>query len=318
MSADARRPFDVVVLGEVLLEVSTDAPLGDGVPARLGISGDALNAAAAAAAAGARTGLVSVVADDEAGRAVRARVAELGVSTDLLVTGEGQQGLYLTHADPDGEREFTYVRRGSVGSTLGPEHLDAGVLAAAGAVLAGGITCAISASARAAVMAAAEAASRFVYDPNHRPRLRSSEEALADLLALAPRCALVTPSYPAETRLLGASTPQEAARDLRGRGARGVAVTCGARGVHVEADGLPDGGTWVDAVPAPHVVDQTGAGDSFVGTTAAHLALGADLPDAVLQGVAAASLVVGGRGGTGLVPSAEQVRAHLAARRAGR
>ena len=41
--------FDVVVLGEVLLEVGTEQPFGHGVPARLQVSGDALNVAACAA-----------------------------------------------------------------------------------------------------------------------------------------------------------------------------------------------------------------------------------------------------------------------------
>ena len=55
-STQENRPFDVVVMGEILVEVATDVAFGHGVPAQLGISGDALNVAAAAAAAGARTG----------------------------------------------------------------------------------------------------------------------------------------------------------------------------------------------------------------------------------------------------------------------
>jgi len=132
------QPFDVVVLGEVLVEVATDRPFGHGVPARLGVSGDALNVAAGAAAAGARVGLVSVLTDDELGRAVAQRVAELGVSTELLRFRRGQQGVYLVHSDPSGEREFSYARQGSVGSTLSPDDLDLGVLVAAGASASGG------------------------------------------------------------------------------------------------------------------------------------------------------------------------------------
>jgi sugar/nucleoside kinase (ribokinase family) len=83
--------FDVVCLGEVLLEVATQAPFGHDVPAVLGISGDALNVAAAAAAAGARVGLIAVLTDDELGRAITARVAQLGISTELLQYAPGQQ-----------------------------------------------------------------------------------------------------------------------------------------------------------------------------------------------------------------------------------
>ena len=302
--------FDVVVLGEVLLEVTTDAPLGHGVPATLGISGDALNVAAAAAAVGARVGLVSVLPEDDTGRAVTERIESLGIVPDLLRRSPGQQGVYFSHVDPTGQREFSYVRAGSAGSTLAPDHLDAEVLAAAGAVVASGITCAISASARAAVHAAAGAAGRFVYDPNFRPRLTSPDRALADLRALASRCTLITPSHPTETTMLGRPSPAGTADELLALGAGAVAVTCGSEGVHVQ-DAAGVG--WVDAVPAPTVVDQTGAGDSFVGSVAARLVAGDDLRTAVRYGVGAASLAVGGRGGTGLVPTRDQVLAHLAA-----
>ncbi|SDT42086.1 2-dehydro-3-deoxygluconokinase [Friedmanniella luteola] len=301
-------PYDVVVLGEVLLEVGTEQPFGHGVPAQLQVSGDALNVAASAAAAGARVGLVSVLTDDELGDAILARVAALGVGTALLRRRRGQQGMYLVHGDPEGEREFAYARSGSVGSSLAVDDLDAAVLAAAGAVVTSGITCAISASAARAVRTAAQQASRFVYDPNFRPRLATAPEAAAVLAELAPSAALVTPSHPAETSaLLGVGTALEAGRRLRALGAGAVAVTCGARGVQLVAEA---GEVWVDAVPAPAVVDQTGAGDAFVGTLTARLVLGDDLATATRLAVAASSLVVGGRGGTGLVPTLAQTREH--------
>ncbi|MCU1519174.1 MAG: 2-keto-3-deoxygluconate kinase, partial [Pseudarthrobacter sp.] len=174
-------PFDVVVMGEILVEVATDVAFAHGVPAQLGISGDALNVAAAAAAAGARVGLLSVLTDDDLGKAIAARIVELGVSPDLLTFRTGQQGVYLVHCDPDGQREFSYARSGSVGSSLGPDDVDPAVFSAAGAVVAGGIACAISASSRAAVLKAAAVAKRFVFDPNFRPRLTSVEDATAAL-----------------------------------------------------------------------------------------------------------------------------------------
>jgi hypothetical protein len=47
-SAAIKAGYDVVVLGEVLIELSSTDPLGDGISMRLGCSGDALNSAAAA------------------------------------------------------------------------------------------------------------------------------------------------------------------------------------------------------------------------------------------------------------------------------
>jgi 2-dehydro-3-deoxygluconokinase len=304
------RGLDVVCLGEVLIEVATAQPFGHGVPATMGVSGDPLNVAAAAAAAGAQVGLVAVLPDDELGEAIAAQVAALGIATDLLRFRAGQQGVYLTHSDPRGERQFSYARSRSVGSTLGPEDLPSEVLPEAGAVVASGISCAISTTATDAVLAAARSARRFVYDPNFRPRLTSSAQAGRTLRELAPHCWLATPSHPAETlALIHVDSPLGAAHRLRELGVENVAVTCGDAGVHLSGPGVE---TWVEAVPAPSVVDQTGAGDAYVGTLAARLVLGDDLLWAARQAAAAAALVVGGHGGTGRVPTLEQTRALLA------
>ena len=306
MSAVTADSYDVVCLGEVLVEVATTAPFGHDVPAVLGISGDTLNVAAAAAAAGARVGLAAVLTDDDLGRAIAARVEALGIDTGLLHFSAGQQGVYLVHSDPAGEREFSYARSGSVGSTLSPDHLPAAVLRAAGAVVASGIAGAISPSAREAV----RVADRFVYDPNYRPRLTGAADARELLAELAPDAWLITPSHPGETSaLLGVDSAAAAAERLRALGTEIVAVTCGASGVQVVAAGVS---AWVPSVPAPAVVDQTGAGDAYVGTLTARLVLGDDLVTAARLAPAASSLVVGGRGGTGLVPTLAQTRAHLA------
>ena len=304
---------DVVVLGEVLVELSSLEPLAEGATLRLAFSGDALNAAAAAAAAGARTVLVARVPDDELGDALIERVAALGIATDGIVRASGQHGIYLTHADPDGAREFVYARRGSAGSGLDVADLDDELLSSAGVVLASGVACAISRTAAQAVRHAAGVARRFVYDPNLRPRLTSPEQAASVLRELAPLSDVITPSWPGETQALlglGPDTPPvEVARRTAELGAAAVVLTCGPQGAIVAADGQIHE---VPGVPAPAVVDQTGAGDCLAGTLSARLALGDPLVEAVRLGVAAAALSVQGRGGTGHVPTLAETRNALA------
>jgi 2-dehydro-3-deoxygluconokinase len=300
---------DVAVIGEILIEISADQPFRGGQLVRFGISGDALNAAAAAAASGAHAALVTRVGDDDLGKAIVARAAELGVDTTWVRPVSGQQGVYFSVADPSGARQFSYARRGSAACTMTPADL--ADVPAPRVVLASGITGAISASAADTVRSAASLSSTFIYDPNFRPRLTSAEAAAALLAELAPRAAVVTPSAPGETlALLGEKESAKAAAALRGLGASAVAVTCGADGVLLDTDG---GQRLVPAVPAPLVVDQTGAGDVFAGTLAGRIALGDMLDDAVQLAVAAASLSIGGQGGTGLIPDIARTRAHLAA-----
>ena len=135
----------------------------------------------------------------------------------------------------------------------------------------------------------------MVYDPNFRARLTTEAAAREAFARIAPWVSVALPSHPVETRaLLGVDTPAAAVAACRRLGVGAVAVTCGAEGVLV-------GDHFVPAAPVPAIVDATGAGDAFAGTLAARLALGAELLDAVGDGVAAAARSLGGRGGTGWI-----------------
>ncbi|UQX04314.1 PfkB family carbohydrate kinase [Streptomyces sp. RerS4] len=302
--------YDVVVLGEVLVEIHADTRLHEavhGTAARISYSGDALNAAAAAAAAGARTALLAVVADDESSVPLLRRAAELGVDVSHVRRAPRPNGAYLLAADTEGDRAFVYWRSQSAGSTLSPAHIDSWsqLLTGAGALITSGITGALSPDAREAVVAAArtvhEAGGHVTYDPNHRPRLTGRAQARALLARIAPLAGLLKTSCPADAlALVDTVDPPTAAARYRALGARAVAVTAGAERLLLD-DGTGAAYHPVPANPAP--VDATGAGDCFTGTATARLALGDTLRDAVAYGAAAASLSVSGRGGTGRVPS---------------
>jgi 2-dehydro-3-deoxygluconokinase len=283
--------FDVLVIGEVLVEVSSPVPFAAGAPATLSFSGDALNAAAAAADTGAAVALVTKVGDDELGAALLRHAERLGVDTSLVARVDAPNGVYFTVCDADGAREFVYVRRGSAASTLAPS--DVATLPPHRVLLASGIAQAISDSAAAAVQRAAEQAPLLVYDPNFRPRLTSAERAHERLAAIARYARVVAPSWPGDA--LG-DTPEAAADAALALGARAVAVTCGADGVLVR-DGAHS--LQIPAWDAESIVDATGAGDVFAGTLAARLADGATVVEAAHDGVIAAARSLAGQGGTG-------------------
>jgi 2-dehydro-3-deoxygluconokinase len=178
-------------------------------------------------------------------------------------------------------------------------------------VVTSGITAAISTSAREAVLRAATVARRFVFDPNFRPRLTTAGAAGALLRQVAPLAEVITPSWPGETAALLGLSPELAPRDAAAAalqlGSRAVVLTCGPTGA-VVASG--DDVVEVPSPAAPVVVDQTGAGDCLTGTLAARLAAGDPLETAVRLGAAAASLSVGGQGGTGGLATLDQIRHH--------
>lgn len=301
---------DVVIIGEPLVEFSAATPLTSADTFRLSFSGDALNAAVAAAAAGAHVALVTRTGEDEFGERLIAFAEAHGVDTRWMWRGPGHSGAYAVGADPAGERAFAYMRSGSAASRLSPADVAAAPVATAGAVLLTGITAALSESCAATVVAAAEEArGAVVYDPNFRGRLTTPEAARETLAKVAPHAALITPSCPADSvALLGTADPDEAAEACLALGAAAAAVTRGPDGVHVASAA---GRTTVPVVPAEVVVDATGAGDAFAGVVTARLATGASLVDAVRAGTAAASVSLAGQGGTGRVATAAEIDALL-------
>jgi ribokinase len=84
-----------------------------------------------------------------------------------------------------------------------------------------------------------------------------------------------------------------AAMELLRLGPTSAVVTLGAAGAAV-ADG--SGARLLPAVPVEKIVDTTGAGDAFAGALAAALAHGADLDQAVGEGLRAGAKAVGRRG----------------------
>ncbi|RSS71760.1 PfkB family carbohydrate kinase [Streptomyces sp. WAC06614] len=315
--------YDVLVLGEVLVEIHADAALRGAAPgtaARIGYSGDALNAAAAAAAAGARTALLAVVGDDDLTVPLLRRATDLGIDVTPVRRAPRPNGAYLLAADTEGDRAFVYWRAHSAGSTLGPQHVASwhDLLTGTKTLVVSGITGALSRSSRAALLAAATtvhgAGGHVTYDANFRSRLTGPRAARALLARIAPLTGLLKTSCPADARaLLGTDDPGIAAERCRALGAAAVAVTAGADRL------LLHDGTTARRLPVPvnpEPVDATGAGDCFAGTTTARLALGDALPEAVGHGMAAASLSVSGRGGTGYVPPFTATAALAAAHRA--
>ena len=259
--------FDLVGLGECMVEFNATEALSQAVRFSKAYGGDVLNALVAAARQGARTAFVSRVGDDPFGPGLRAAWQEEGIDTSHAPLVPGENGVYFISLDERGERSFTYRRAGSAASRLGPGDIDPAFIASARCILLSGITQAISPGARAATLAAARIARAHgvlvAYDPNYRPRLWSGEdEARAACAELLPFVDILLPSLPADAAILPGAPQSLAAHAVVKHGEAGCEVWL--RGER----------TAVPAVAAT-VVDTTGAGDAWNG---AYLA-------AVLRGV---------------------------------
>ncbi len=297
---DLTRPrhFDLIGLGECMVEFHAEQPLTTAATLRRGFGGDVLNSLVAMQRLGGQCGFLTRVGDDPFGQGLLDGWRAEGIDTSHALMQPGDNGIYFISVAENGEREFTYRRQGTPASRMSPADLDPAYLASSHWLLLSGITQALSDSARRTTLEAARIAAahgvRIAYDPNYRPRLWAAQGGLAAARAafdeIAPLAEWLLPSHPADAVLLGGEEEVDVNDDsldagfaLAGRFAersRNVALKCGADGCILTAAGPA---RHVPGVKAEKVLDTTGAGDLWNGSFLFHLQRGATSAEAAAQ-----------------------------------
>ncbi len=301
-------------MGEPMLEFS-QIPVGaDGAQHYLeGFGGDTSNAAVAAARQGASVGYVTALGTDMPGDRFMALWAREGVDTSCVVrTDRYQTGVYFVTHDAAGHH-FLHYRTGSAAAMYSVADVPKAAIAAARMIYVSGISQGISVSACDAVFAAIDLAVRHdvpvAYDTNYRPRLWPPARAAAVMHAAMRAVTYALPGFD-DVQVLTGLTDPDAMLDFYLRlGPKVVMLRMGTAGAYLAtADRRV-------RIPAHSVVavDATGAGDAFCGSFLARILAG-DEPEAAARyaGVAAA-LACTGYGAVAPIPSADAVRAAMAA-----
>ncbi|MDB6454569.1 sugar kinase [Falsirhodobacter sp. 20TX0035] len=294
-------------IGECMIEMSGTGEAG---VFRTGFAGDTLNTAWYLRALLPRdwtVGYLTAVGTDPLSDRMLAFMEEGGLDISHIQRHPSRvPGLYMIDLK-DGERSFTYWRDTAAARTLADDadRLAAG-MADADVIYFSGITIGILTDAARATLFEALAArraegARIVFDPNLRPRLWSSPEAMCAATTEAARLAdIALPSHDDEATWFGDADPDATARRYRDLGASEVLVKNGgaemALAVGHDLRPLP-------AMDRVTPVDTTGAGDSFNGGYLAARLTGAPAEDAARRGHAVAMKVVGHRGA--LIPPGE-------------
>lgn len=237
------------------------------------------NVACHLAAAGRTAAWFSALGEDPLGRRVREHVAAAGVDVSRVqLDPAAPTGLYLK--DPG--HGVSYYRRGSAASRLGLADLERIDFSRVRIVHLSGITLALSASCRALVHAAIDAAHEHgalvSIDVNHRPALWASREEAARTIFAAIEQADVVLTGRDEAEALWGTATADQVRALLPRVPHLVVKDAEVEAVEFTADGgvadgspaggSPVGGLPADrrtAVPTPRVevVEAVGAGDAF-------------------------------------------------------
>lgn len=305
--------FDLVCVGEPMMEFNLQHP--DGTGRRLYLEahgGDASNVAVAAARQGARTAFLSALGDDLAGASLRALWQSEGVAAEAVATDpDHPTGIYFVSHDAAGHH-FSYLRRGSAASRYRLDAAARAVIEQAAVLFASGISLGISERAADTVFEAmdhARAAGRKVaFDSNYRPRLWPKARAAAVILQAMRLADVVFPGLEDAEQLLGLADPDAVADLCLSLGAGVVVLKMGAAGALLAT---PEGRRRV--APFPCVpVDATGAGDTFCGSFLARLGAGDSLDECARYAACAAALATTGFGAVPPIPRREAVLAALA------
>lgn len=265
--------------------------------------GKGLNSAVAAARAGARTGLVAAVGNDEAADLLIEAMAADGVDCRLLRRVDGVSGTAVVTVAADGENAIV-VAAGANGTLERLTAVERQAVAAA-TVLVAQLEVPVAAVADACAVARTAGTTVVLNAAPVRPLGR-------DLLGLVDVLVVNEGEAHALAEVLD---PGSAGDDLDRVGARlaehaaAVIVTRGASG----ADWFREGRRGTVAAPVASVVDTTGAGDAFTAALAVALARGWPLPDAVERAVVAGTVSVESAGAVPSMPTAAAVDSRQAA-----
>jgi 2-dehydro-3-deoxygluconokinase len=288
-SLGGAKDVKILSLGEVMVELSAQQPN----LWRSAFAGDTFNTAwyLAALRPGWQVSYGTRLGSDAMSDAAIAAIAAAGLGTQWI-TRDPQRtiGLYAISLK-DGERSFTYWRGQSAARAFADDAVWLKVaIAAADVIYLSGITIAILAPEKRALLNELLVGKRVVFDPNIRPRLWESPQAMRDAITdTARRASILLPSFDDEAAAFGDASPEATAQRYAALGVAEVVVKNGEKNPAVLFDGE------AVQVPAPVPVkptDTTGAGDSFnAGYLAARLD-GCDIVQSVEAGQALSALVV--------------------------
>ena len=311
--------FDVVALGELLIDFATVGTDTDGYPTMAAHPGGApANFLAALTKFGAKTALIGKVGSDTFGRLLLGTLNKTGIDTQgMVVTDDVFTTLAFVTFDEHGDRDFAFSRKPGADTCLDFEEIDLSLIDEAKVFHFGTLSLTHEPSRTATQKCVAYAKSKgrlITYDPNLRkPLWNNLEEARKQLLWGLAQADIVKISDEEVEFLFGLSPEDGAKHILDNFDVKLVFVTCGADGCffkNANAEGH------VPSLSGISVIDTTGAGDIFGGSAVWKLLRSgktpeelteAELRDIVTFACAAAGLSTTKSGGISSVPSLASV-----------
>jgi len=237
------KDFDLLVIGETLVEFSCDGDVVGDEAFKKDVGGADIVVAASAARLGSRVQLISAVAQDPFHYFVRQRLAAQNIDISFLNTCEGYNGLYFTSSNRQESREYLIHHPGTASRHISPAFVKDDLVGNAKIVYASSELQSVSRQTRYAISKAFNFAQQnntmVAYDPNLRLMRWSLDEARECLWSVLPLLDVIFLSAPEESKaLFGYEHAFEVIGFLRDRNVNmAVVVKMGTGGCMVGYDG---------------------------------------------------------------------------------
>lgn len=173
--------FDIITVGESLIEFSTNQKLADAECLHKYYGGDSLVVAIAAKRLGSNVGFVTCLGNDTFKDYMLTSWQNEGLDTRHVKIVDDKNGIYMVSRPNLEEKEFIYYRNKIAPAKLSIEDIDEDYIKNSKIIYASGITQSLSIASREAVKKVFEIAKEngviTAYDPNYSSMISTNEEA---------------------------------------------------------------------------------------------------------------------------------------------
>lgn len=173
--------FDLITIGESLIEFSTNQKLKDAECLHKYYGGDSLVVAVAAKRLNSNVGFITCLGNDSFKEYMLSSWEKEGLDTKHVKVVEEKNGLYMVSRTSVHDKEFEYYRKKIAPAQLSIDDIDEEYIKSSKIVYASGVTQSLSMKSREAVKKAFEIAKDngviTAYDPNYSAIVTTSEDA---------------------------------------------------------------------------------------------------------------------------------------------
>ena len=312
--------FDIVGLGELLIDFTPAGVSSAGNPQfQQNPGGAPPNVLAAAVRLGGKGAFIGMVGQDQFGYFLKDVLDKNAINAEGLgFTDKANTTLAFVHLKEDGDRDFSFYRNPGADMMLSTDDVPYDIIDKSTIFHFGSLSMTADPSKTATLEAVkyAKAKGKIIsYDPNWRPPLWESDAHAKEGMELGLEYAdIIKVSEEELLFLTGEEDLEKGSKILMDKGIKLVVVTLGAEGCFI----CCNDGTVSMPTHKTNVVDTTGCGDAFMGTTLYFISqMKNSLQDITLDAMkkvvtyanAAGSLCATQKGGIPAMPTLQEVEA---------